>query len=113
MREVQIYVQTLQQWRKRVFTVETRYPPSVYTAKISVETAEELSKDDKESLELTLLRVLEEKLRSDFKLLLEDTEEKGGFLETGALEKLSKKLERYMQKAVAPYELRQWSAAID
>lgn len=113
MKEAQIYVKTTHSWSKKKFTAQARYSPSVYIANLSVEVVSGTTDEDKESLALSLLRVLEERLKGDIKILLEDTEEKHGFLETGALARLSDKLSRYVQRAVAPYEPKQWSTAID
>lgn len=112
-KEVQVYASTSHKWRDAVFTAETRYRPCVYVAKVSVQIDNKVSEEDRESLQEALLRVLDERLKMDFKRMIEDTEEQDGFLETGALNKLSDRFSRYVERTVKRFSPKQWETGID
>lgn len=112
MKELQLYLTTKHAWRDRRFEAETRYAPSVYVAKLSLQLSTEMDDEEKENLAQSLLRILEEKMKSDFKHYLEDTEERSGFLETSVLMRLSEKLAREVERIAKRYNA-QWETAID
>ncbi|MFQ3597145.1 MAG: hypothetical protein SNJ55_09050 [Chloroherpetonaceae bacterium] len=112
MKELQLYLTTKHAWRDHRFEAETRYAPSVYVAKLSLHLPTAMDDEEKENLAQSLLRILEEKLKSDFKRYLEDTEERSGFLETSVLMRLSEKLAREVER-VAKRHNAQWETAID
>ena len=112
-REIHVFTDSDFRWKNLTFTAEATYKPSVYTAKLSVRLAQELPDEDREALEQALIRILEERLKSDFKRMIEDTEESDGFLETGALDRLSDRLRRYVQRAVMRYKPQAWDSGID
>ncbi|NTW50459.1 MAG: hypothetical protein HGB19_12165 [Chlorobiales bacterium] len=112
-REVQVYTSTSHTWRDAVFSAETRYRPCVYVARLSVRIDKKMPEEDREALQETLLRILDERLKVDFKRMIEDTEESDGFLETGALNKLSDRFSRYVERAVKRFSLKQWEIGID
>jgi len=113
VKEVQIYTKTAHAWKRARFEAETKYLPSVYVARVSINLKRSVAQDDKELLQESLLLILDEKLKADFKRQLEDTEEKNGFLETNSLSRLSDKLSRYVARAVAAYPDCEWNSAID
>ncbi len=112
-KELQVYVSTENGRENRQIWAESFYRPSVYKAKLSVKLDEALEEEDAEHLEQKLLRVLEERLKHDFKRMMEDTEENDGFLEAGALAKLSDKLSRYVERTIKPYKIAVWETGID
>jgi hypothetical protein len=113
MREAQLYLKTKHAWQKQMFSAETRYLPSVYIAKLSMTVEAAMDDEDKENLEQALLRVLEEKIKGDFKRSIENTEEKQGFLETTVLMRLSDKLAREVERVASRYQPCRWETAID
>jgi len=112
-KEIHVFVDSDFQWKNLTFRAEATYKPSVYTAKLSVCLAQELPDEEREALEQALIQILEERLKSDFKRMIEDTEESDGFLETGALDRLSDRLRRYVQRAVMRYNPQVWDSGID
>lgn len=112
MKERQLYLTTKHAWHDKRFEAETRYAPSVYVAKLSLQFSSEMDDDEKEHLTQSLLSVLEEKLKNDFKRYLEDTEEPNGFLETSVLVRLSEKLSREVER-IAKRHNAKWETAID
>lgn len=112
MKELQVYFTTKHRWNGNRFEAETRYAPSVYVAKLSLQLSAEMDDEEKEHLTQSLLRILEEKLKGDFKRYLEDTEERSGFLETSVLMRLSEKLSREVER-VAKRHNAKWETAID
>lgn len=112
MKELQLYLTTKHIWHGKRFEAETRFAPSVYVAKLSLELLDEVDDEEKDHLAQLLLRILEEKLKSDFKRYLEDTEEQSGFLESSVLMRLSEKLAREVER-VAKRHNAKWETAID
>ncbi|MGQ9805001.1 MAG: hypothetical protein ACUVRP_02865 [Chlorobiales bacterium] len=112
MKELQLYLTTKHVWKEKCFEAETRYAPSVYVAKLSIQLPAEMDDEEKENFAQSLLRILEEKLKGDFKRYLEDTEERSGFLETSVLMRLSDKLAREVER-VAKRHNAKWETAID
>lgn len=112
MKELQLYLTTKHAWNGNRFEAETRYAPSVYVAKLSLQPPTPMDDDEKEALSQSLLRILEEKLKADFKRYLEDTEERSGFLESSVLTRLSDKLAREVER-VAKRLNAEWQTAID
>lgn len=112
LKEVQLYLTTRHAWKSNRFEAETRYAPSVYVAKLAVYFPAEIDDDERENVAQALLRILEDKLKGDFKRYLEDTEERGGFLETSVLMRLSEKLAREVER-VAQRRNAKWETAID
>jgi hypothetical protein len=112
MKEQQLYLTTKHAWHGNRFEAQTRYAPSVYEAKLSVQLSASMDEEEREQLAQSLLRILEEKLKSDFKRYLEDTEEQSGFLESSVLMRLSEKLSREVER-IAKRHNAQWETAID
>ncbi len=112
MKELQLYLTTKHAWHGNRFEAQTRYAPSVYEAKVSIQLSETIDEETKEHLLQSLLVILEEKLRHDFKRYLEETEERGGFLEGSVLMRLSEKLSREVERIAKQYNA-QWETAID
>lgn len=112
MKELQLYLATKRAWNGNRFEIETRYAPSVYVAKVSLALPASLDDEARESLESSMLKILEEKLKADFKRYLEDTEERDGFLESSVLTRLSDKLSREVER-VAKRLNAEWQTAID
>jgi hypothetical protein len=112
MKEIQLYLTTTHAWSGNCFEAETHYAPSVYAAKLSLQLPNAMEEEEKENLAQALLRILEEKLKSDFKRYLEDTEERDGFLETSVLMRLSDKLAREVER-IAKRRNAEWETAID
>ncbi len=112
MKELQLYLTTKHAWHGNRFEAQTRYAPSVYEAKLSLQLPATIDDEERDHLAQSLLRILEEKLKSDFKRSLEDTEERSGFLESSVLTRLSDKLSREVERIAKRYNA-QWETAID
>ncbi|MDX2129854.1 MAG: hypothetical protein SFU91_12545 [Chloroherpetonaceae bacterium] len=113
MKETQVYLRTEQRWKGLQFQAETRYQPSMYIAKVEFEVESGMNEDDKEAFASTILRLLEEKMKLEFKRQLETTEEKHGFLETSSLTRLSERLARECQRISQKYRVTQFNCSID
>ncbi len=112
MKEVQIYTRVKQVWIGNRLEIEVMYLPSVYTAKAIVQVDELMSEEERQALEHSVLNIVEERLKADFKQQLESTEETDGFLESKSLAKLSDRFSRYMLRALEK-ESCKWDIAID
>lgn len=112
-KELQVFVSTEKGRDDMKLWVETFYRPSVYKAKLAITLDEVLDEDDFEHLQEKIMLIMEERLKHDFKRMMEDTEERNGFLEAGALMKLSDKFSRYVERAIKPYKTASWETGID
>ena len=113
MKETQVYLRTSQRWNGDQFQAETRYQPSMYAAKVEFKVENTMNEDDKEAFIGTILHLLEEKMKLEFKRQLETTEEKHGFLETSSLSRLSDRLARECQRISQRYKVAQFNCSID
>jgi hypothetical protein len=113
MKETQLYLRTSHTWNGNHFDAETKFLPSVYVAKLSVRLNWTPDDEQKESLETALLNILEEKIKPHFKHSLEDSNERGGFLESATLTRLSDRLARLAEDTLRRYQPCTWESAID
>ncbi len=112
-KELQVYVSTEKGREEKRLWAEVTYRPSVYKARLAITLDETLDEEEFEHLEEKLMVVMEERLKNDFKRMMEDTEEEYGFLEAGTLMKLSDKLSRYIDRVIKPYKIGYWETGID
>jgi hypothetical protein len=112
MKEVQIYTRVKQVWIGNRLEIEAMYLPSVYTAKATVQVHELMPEEERQALAHSVLDILEDRLKTDFKRQLESTEETDGFLEPKSLVKLSNRFSQYMLRALGKASCK-WDIAID